>query len=81
MGKTAYFDWFLIIIPLFTTVSGIATEVIRLAELAAATYWLYLVHLWHMFVLLIYAPYTKGAHLICQTLALPYAKQIGSEVE
>jgi len=50
---------------------------VALAELAAATYWLYLVHLWLMFVLLIYGPYTKGAHLIYHTLALAYAKQIG----
>ena len=61
----------------FTTASGIATELARLAGLAVASYWLYLVHLWLMFALLMYGPYFKGAHLIYRTLALAYAKQIG----
>lgn len=76
-GKTAYFDWFLIWILFFTTVTGIATEVIRLFELAAATYWLYLVHLWLMFIFFIYLPFSKGAHMIYRTVALAYARQIG----
>jgi hypothetical protein len=49
--------------------------------LAATTYWLYLVHLWLMFVLLIYAPFPKSAHLIYRTLAMTYAKQTRRGVE
>jgi quinone-modifying oxidoreductase subunit QmoC len=81
IGRTVYFDWFLILMLFFTTVSGIATEVIRIAELATASYWTYLVHLWLMFALFIYAPFSKGAHLVYRTLAMVYAKQIGREVE
>ena len=81
MGKTTYFDWFLILTLFFVTISGIATEVARLAELATASYWLYLAHLWLMFVLLIYAPFSKGAHLLYGTLAMTYAKQIGRGAE
>ena len=81
VGKTTYFDWFLLLMLFFVTISGIATEVVRLAELAAATYWLYLVHLWLMSALLIYGPFSKGAHLIYRTLAMVYAKQIGRGVE
>ncbi|MFC1980749.1 quinone-interacting membrane-bound oxidoreductase complex subunit QmoC [Chloroflexota bacterium] len=79
VGKTAYPDWFLIWVLFFTTLTGIATEVIRLAELAAATYWLYLVHLWLMFVFFISLPFSKAAHMIYRTVALAYARQIGRE--
>jgi quinone-modifying oxidoreductase subunit QmoC len=77
IGITGYFDWFLVWTLFFVTVSGIATEVVRLAGLAAATYWLYLVHLWLMFVFFIYLPFSKGAHMIYRTVALAYARQIG----
>ncbi|MFH1487040.1 MAG: quinone-interacting membrane-bound oxidoreductase complex subunit QmoC [Chloroflexota bacterium] len=77
MGNTTYFDWFLILTLWFVTTSGIAVEVLRLLELAAATYWLYLIHLWLIFMLLVYAPFSKGAHLIYRTAAMTYAKQIG----
>ena len=77
LGKTAYFDWFLIWVLFLTTVTGIATEVIRLFELAAATYWLYLVHLWLMLVFFIYLSFSKGAHMIYRTVALAYARQMG----
>ncbi len=81
LGKTTYFDWLLILLLFFVTISGIATEVIRLAELAEATYWTYIVHLWLMFQFLVYLPFSKGVHLIYRTLAMTYAKQIGREVD
>ncbi|MFC1970914.1 quinone-interacting membrane-bound oxidoreductase complex subunit QmoC [Chloroflexota bacterium] len=77
VGKTAYADWFLIWVLFFTNLTGIATEVIRLADLAAATYWLYLVHLWLMFVFFISLPFSKAAHMIYRTVALAYARKIG----
>jgi quinone-modifying oxidoreductase subunit QmoC len=75
-GKTVYFDWFLILVLFFTTLSGISTEIIRLFEQAAATYWIYLVHLWLMFVFFLYLPFSKGAHMIYRTIAMAYARQI-----
>jgi quinone-modifying oxidoreductase subunit QmoC len=79
-SKTTYFDWFLILLLSFVAISGIATEVVRMAELPTATYSVYLVHLWLLFALLIYAPFSKGAHLIYRTLAMAYAKQVGRVV-
>ncbi len=79
-SETTYFDWFLILLLSFVAISGVATEVVRLAKLATATYSVYLVHLWLMFSLLIYAPFSKGAHLIYRTLAMAYAKQVGRVV-
>lgn len=75
--KTTYSDWFLILILLFTALSGVATEVLRLSGLAAATYTLYAIHLWLMFTLFLYGPFYKGAHLIYRPLAMVYAEQIG----
>ncbi len=77
--KTTYSDWFLIWMLLSVVLTGIAVEVLRLSELATPAYSLYVVHLWTMFTLLIYAPFSKGAHLLYRTLAMTYAKQIGRE--
>jgi quinone-modifying oxidoreductase subunit QmoC len=79
-SKTTYFDWFLILLLSFVAISGVATEVVRLAKLSTATYSVYLVHLWLLFSLLIYAPFSKGAHLIYRTLAMAYARQVGRVV-
>lgn len=79
-GKTTYFDWFLIVLLSFVAVSGVATEVVRLDKLPTATYSVYLVHLWLLFTLLIYAPFSKGAHFIYRTLAMAHARQIGRVV-
>ena len=56
-------------------------EAVRLVELAAATYWHYLAQMRLMFVLFIYASFSKGAHLIYRTSAMTYAKQTGKGVE
>jgi len=77
--QTTYFDWFLLWMLLIVVLSGVSTEVLRLAGLAAPAYWSYLFHLWTMFMLFIYAPFNKGAHLLYRTLALTYSKQIGRE--
>ncbi len=81
LGKTTYFDWFLLLTLFFVNITGFATEIIRLMELAAATYWIYLSHIWLMSMLLVYAPFSKGAHIIYRTLAMTYARQIGRNVE
>jgi quinone-modifying oxidoreductase subunit QmoC len=77
IGKTGYFDWFLVGTLVLTVITGIATEIIRLAGMSAATYWLYLVHLWLMFIFFLYLPFSKGAHMVYRTVALAYARQIG----
>ncbi len=61
------------------TITGIATELLRIAEVIALVHSLYLVHLMSLFVLLAYAPFSKFTHLLYRTLAMTYAKQIGRE--
>jgi len=74
----SYFDWFFLIVLLIVAVTGFIMEVTRLIGSVTA-YWWYLVHLVAVFVLLVYAPYSKFAHLIYRGVAMAYAKAIGRE--
>ncbi|MFQ6113289.1 MAG: quinone-interacting membrane-bound oxidoreductase complex subunit QmoC [bacterium] len=81
VGEATYFDWFFIVLLYLVTITGIATELSRLAEAIALSHWLYLIHLAFLFALLAYFPFSKFAHLLYRTLAMTYAKQIGREAE
>jgi quinone-modifying oxidoreductase subunit QmoC len=81
LGQSTYSDWLLVSLLLLVSITGIATTIIRLSLLREATYWMYLVHLWLMFALLVYGPFSKGAHIFYRTLAMTYAQQIGREAE
>lgn len=74
----SYFDWFFLLILYAVAITGILTELARLAGSIAA-YWLYLVHLVVIFMLIIYAPYSKFAHLVYRGVAMAYAKSTGRE--
>jgi quinone-modifying oxidoreductase subunit QmoC len=74
----SYFDWFFLLVLFGVAVTGILTELARLAGSVAA-YWLYLAHLVTVFMLLVYAPYSKFAHLIYRGVAMAYAKTTGRE--
>lgn len=80
VGKATYFDWFFVVLLYLITITGITTLLLRLAGAIDLLHWLYLVHLVVFFVLLVYAPFSKFAHLLYRTLAMTYAKQIGREV-
>ncbi len=81
VGKATYFDWFFVVLAYLITITGIATELSRIAGAIALLHWLYLAHLVLPLTLLAYAPFSKLAHLLYRTLAMTYAKQIGREVE
>ncbi|AEA46458.1 quinone-interacting membrane-bound oxidoreductase complex subunit QmoC [Archaeoglobus veneficus] len=76
IGFGGYFDWLFLGTLYVVAISGILTEVARYANVAAA-YYLYLVHLVAVFVLLIYAPYSKFAHLAYRTIVMTYEKCYG----
>jgi len=71
-----YFDWVLILVIYTVVISGILTELIRLADIAILAYPIYFIHLVAVFFLFFYAPYSKLAHLLYRTAAMVYAKQI-----
>ena len=69
-GKSTYSDWLFLAILLLTTLTGFLSQWLRLAELRALAYPTYFVHLLFVFVLLVYIPYSKFAHLIYRSLAM-----------
>ncbi len=74
----SYFDWFFLLTLYAVAITGIITELARLAGSVAA-YYLYVVHLIAVFMLIAYAPYSKFAHLIYRGVAMAYAKASGRE--
>jgi len=73
-------DWNFIVILAAVTVTGLVTEVLRFANIAAIAYPVYYVHLVFVFALLIYLPYSRFAHLVYRTVALVHAKYTGRDL-
>ncbi|RPJ12756.1 MAG: heterodisulfide reductase, partial [Desulfobacteraceae bacterium] len=70
----SYKDWYLIGLVLGLGVSGMLTEITRLAGWAAVSYALYFIHLVFVFNLFAFLPFSKLAHLVYRTLAMAYAE-------
>ncbi|RLI84961.1 MAG: (Fe-S)-binding protein [Archaeoglobales archaeon] len=68
-----YYDWFFLLVIFFVGVTGFATTIARLLGSVSA-YYLYVAHLYLVFMLLVYAPYSKFAHLLYRTVAMIQAK-------
>jgi quinone-modifying oxidoreductase subunit QmoC len=72
-------DWTFIGILYTVVLTGIATEVLRYANVPPAAYPVYFIHLVFVFALLIYLPYSRFAHMIYRTVALIYSRYSGRE--
>lgn len=68
----SYYDWFFLLVVFFVGITGYGVIIARALE-STATYWIYLVHLYFVFMLLVYAPYSKFAHMLYRTVAMIYA--------
>ncbi len=79
VGRPAstYFDWFFLAALSGVVFTGIAAELLRLAE-ARAMYGVYFVHLVLIFGLLLYAPYSKFAHLAYRTVAMARSRKFNA---
>ncbi|RJP27030.1 MAG: hypothetical protein C4527_13985 [Candidatus Omnitrophota bacterium] len=73
-GKSKYNDWLFIAIMFGLAVSGILTEVFRLANIPGVAYPVYFVHLVLILCMIGYFPYSKFAHLLYRTIAIFYYK-------
>jgi quinone-modifying oxidoreductase subunit QmoC len=74
-GTTAtYYDWFLIYEIMAVGVTGLAAELCRLIGIPALAYFFYYLHLVSVFMLFLYMPYTKFAHLVYRTFAMAFEK-------
>jgi len=72
-------DWTFIGILFTVTVTGLATEILRYADVRSLAYPVYFVHLTVVFALLMYLPYSRFAHMIYRSVALVHARYSGRE--
>ena len=74
-GATAtFYDWFLICEIAAVGITGIAAEITRLAGMVVPAYLSYYLHLVSVFMLFLYMPYTKFAHMVYRTFAMAFEK-------
>jgi quinone-modifying oxidoreductase subunit QmoC len=76
VSKTSYTDWLLIVVIATLAVTGVVVEILRYADVSPLAYYVYFVHLVSAFMLLIYLPYSKFAHLVYRMVAMVYSNWI-----
>ncbi len=74
---STYKDWYIIGLVLGLGVSGMLTQMTRLAGAEYLTYLMYYIHLIFIFHLFAYLPFSKMAHMVYRTVALAYADYTG----
>jgi len=79
-GKATYFEWLFLWVVLATGMSGLLTELLRLANIPYVAYPMYFVHLVCVWFLFAYLPFSKFAHMLYRTTAMVYAKYIGRQL-
>jgi len=70
--QSGYWDWYLVYLAFGLGVSGMLTQLTRLADWAFISYALYFIHLVMVFCLFAYLPFSKLAHLVYRTVAMAY---------
>jgi quinone-modifying oxidoreductase subunit QmoC len=74
-GSTpTFYDWFLIVKIMTVGVTGLAAELTRLVGIPVLAYLFYYVHLVSVFMLFLYMPYSKFAHMVYRTFAMAFEK-------
>lgn len=69
-SKRTYFDRFFLFTLAGVVATGILSELLRFTQVPVLMYPVYFVHLILIFALLLYAPYSKFAHLLYRTVAM-----------
>jgi quinone-modifying oxidoreductase subunit QmoC len=77
LGLGSYYDWLLITVISFIAATGVLAELMRLGNLAPASYWVYFTHLVAVFFLFAYAPYSKMAHMVYRATAMVHSRMTG----
>jgi quinone-modifying oxidoreductase subunit QmoC len=80
VSKTSSFDWIFAFIILLVAVTGILSEMLRLANMAEIAYPMYFIHLVFVFYIIGYLPFSKLAHLVYRTTAITYAKMARRDI-
>ncbi len=74
---SGYWDWYLVYLAFGLGVTGMATELTRLAGWAFICYLLYYIHLMLVFSMIAYLPFSKLSHLVYRTVAMAYNEYAG----
>lgn len=78
-GGGSYFDWLFIAVIFAIVLTGILSEVLRLANVAVLAYPMYFTHLVCIFFLIAYAPFSKMAHMVYRATAMVFARHAQRE--
>ena len=73
-AATTYFEGFFLLILAGAAATGILSEVLRLAQASELMYLTYFIHLSLVFMLFLYAPYSKFVHFLYRTVTLAIAR-------
>ena len=73
--NSTYFDWLFMVTLVGVVFTGILSQGLRLVSAQGAMYPVYFIHLVLIFILFLYAPYTKFAHLVYRTVAMAAARK------
>lgn len=73
--KSSYFDWVFLISMFILTISGVLVEMARFLEWGTWAYVIYVFHLLFVWLIIIYLPYTKFAHIVYRLVTLVYSKR------
>jgi quinone-modifying oxidoreductase subunit QmoC len=79
-GSGTYFDWALIAKIVLVALTGFITEVLHYLRLEPHRQIAYFAHLIFVFVVLMYLPYSKLAHLFYRAAAMVFAEHSGRNV-
>jgi len=74
VGAGRYFDWLFLLVVALVVITGTACQFLRLANQPMYAYPTYFFHLVVVFFLLVYAPYTKFAHVVYRTVAIIFSQ-------
>ncbi|QJT08795.1 quinone-interacting membrane-bound oxidoreductase complex subunit QmoC [Oceanidesulfovibrio marinus] len=75
--SSSYYDWYLLGVIWAVAITGILSELLRLADAASLAYPIYYVHLVAVFMLIAYLPWSKLGHLVYRTTALIFTRMTG----
>ena len=70
---SAFKDWFILGIVFALGLSGMLTEMARLAHMEWVSYFFYWIHLIAIFNLFTFLPFSKMAHIVYRTVAMGYS--------
>ncbi len=75
-AHSTYFDWLFLLTLTGVALTGILSELLRLAQASGIMYGVYFVHLVLIFALFLYAPYSKFAHFAYRTVAMAATRKV-----